>query len=85
MANSDFNWTDEQIEAAGLDKKRINSVVQRLKGVVKDLNAMRLAIYTASDIANIHPCDLHPQRDGGIGDQDCIIAEVRGPFDGGDW
>lgn len=85
MANHDFGWTDEQIEAAGLNKKRINSVVQRLKGIAKDLNDMGLDLYVTPYWAHIHQKDVHPQRDGGISDKECVIAEVRGPFDGGDW
>jgi hypothetical protein len=80
-----FEWSDEQLLAEGLDKKRIKNLLRTLDRVVLELDDLDLAVYVASDRLNLHQKSRHPQSDPNFPDYEAIIASLPGPFDGGDW
>jgi hypothetical protein len=81
-----LNWTDEQLEAVGLDPKKVESIVRRLRKISEEMRALDLNIYGASGSGHL----MHASRPSHTGpgqrpDQDAPIASVGLGFDGGDW
>jgi hypothetical protein len=80
-----IQWTDEQLAVAGIDKKRLKSLVRRLKRCSKDMRAMGFKIYGESGCGLlIH--DSRPDHDDRErADYGSIVADVGFGFDGGGW
>jgi hypothetical protein len=86
-----IEWSDEQLEAAGIDKKALQSLVRRLERCSKDMARMGLHLYGASGSG----CLIHESRpthiwtgrgsSGQKADQGSVVADVGLGFDGGDW
>jgi len=82
---SGWMWGDEQLKEAGVEKEVVHRIIRCLRTIVRELDGSDLAIYVASDSANIHQKSRHPHADQYNADPECVIAYVNGPFDGGDW
>lgn len=81
-----IEWDDDQLAAAGIDRKQLESLVRRLTRCGKDMQALGLHLYGASG----HGCLIHSSRpahgDTGRADQGSVVATIYpGHFDGGDW
>ena len=81
-----LDWTDEELEDAGLDPKRVRALVRKLRSASKELQAMDLKVYGASGGGHL----IHASRPthNGINatpDQEASIADLGNGFDGGDW
>jgi hypothetical protein len=82
-----IEWTDEQLEAAGLDKKKIEKITRRFRKLSKEMDEMGLTVYGASGSG----CLIHVSRPthndalGAAPDQGSVIAHLGRGFDGGDW
>jgi hypothetical protein len=80
-----INWSDEQLAAVGIDKKRLISLIRRLRRCSKDLEAMNFKIYGESGRGLlIH--DSRPDHDDqSRADYGSVVADVGYGFDGGGW
>jgi len=84
-----MNWNDEQLEDAGLDKKKVESIVRRLNKLGREMDSMGLSIYGASGSGNLIHVS-HPTHNDSMNckpDYDSVIAYIdgSGTWDGGDW
>lgn len=86
--NGWIKWSDDQLNSAGIDKKKLQSLVRRLSRCSKDMSEMGLHIYGASGSGNL----VHESRpthgfvhNGMQPDQGSVVAFVGIGFDGGDW
>ncbi len=83
-----IEWTDEQLKAAGIDKRKLQSLDRRLNQCAKDMRELGLHLYGAAGTGClIHKSrPTHIDRPGGeTADQGSIVASVGDGFDGGDW
>ena len=88
-----LNWTDEQLEKAGLDRKKVESIERRLSRLGREMQSMGLSIYGAGGSGNlVHhsrpPHKDHPLRPSiQVEDYGSVIAALDGvcQWDGGDW
>jgi hypothetical protein len=83
-----LNWTDEQLEEAGLDRKKVESIARRLSRLGREMQGMGLSIYGASGTGNLihtsRPTHTEPRQQP---DFDAPVAFLEGvsTWDGGDW
>jgi hypothetical protein len=88
-----LNWSDEQLEKAGLDRKKVESIERRLSRLGREMQKMGLYIYGASGSGNLVHSSRPPHTDHPtmpsiqIEDYGCVIANLDGvtQWDGGDW
>lgn len=82
-------WTDEQLKQAGIPKRKLASLVKRLRKCSAEMAEMGLHVYGASGSGNlIHKSrPTHTDEIGGYGKPDTgsVVARVGNGFDGGDW
>jgi hypothetical protein len=81
-----IKWTDEQLEAAGLDKKKVVKMVGQFRKLSKEMLKMGLYVYGASGTGNlIH--NSRPTHNGRAAepDRESPIADLGYGYDGGDW
>ncbi len=82
-----IDWTDEQLEEAGIDKKKLQSLVRRLRKISREMSEMGLWVYGASGTG----CLVHKSRGThddtrqGWPDYGSVVADIGRGFDGGDW
>lgn len=84
-----INWTDEQLANAGIDKKKLTSLVRRLRQCAIDMESLGLHIYGASGSGHLihhsRPTHIDDRASNGIADQGSCVADIGQGFDGGDW
>lgn len=84
-----IEWTDEQLASAAIDKKKLASLVKRLRKCSADMRALGLYVYGASGSGNLvhNSRPTHIDRPGlsSTPDFGCVVARVGEGFDGGDW
>lgn len=86
-----LNWTDEQLDEAGLDKKKVSSLVRRLRQCSKEMAKMGLHVYGANGTGNLVHVSRPTHMDKGerghlcLPDHGCVVADLGNGFDGGDW
>jgi hypothetical protein len=84
-----INWTDEQLEEAGIDKKKLKSLVRRLRKCSIDMRELDLHVYGASGSGHLihtsRPTHVDQRGTNGIADQGSCVADLGEGFDGGDW
>jgi hypothetical protein len=82
-----IEWSDEQLDAAQIDPRKLASLVRRLERCGKDMAVMGLHMYGASG----HGCLIHNTRpthsqSGSKADYGSPVAKIPfGHWDGGDW
>lgn len=81
-----WEWDDEQLEEAGLDKAKVASIARRFARVVEDMEKIGLRCYLNNDNASLYQAGRHPNGDDGK-DQSLVIVHIGtgGTWDGGDW
>lgn len=86
---SDIEWTDEQLQEARIDKKKLKSLVRRLRRCSKDMSDLGLHLYGASGSGNLihrsRPTHIDKPGFRSESDMGSIVARVGQGFDGGDW
>ena len=84
-----LKWSDEQLRAAGLEKRKVNSIVFRLRKISEEMRAMGLSVYGASGSGHLMHSSrpTHIDLPGGAtkADMDSPVAWIGFGFDGGDW
>lgn len=82
------NWTDKQLKEAGIDKRKLKSLVRRLRKCAEDMKELDLHVYGASGSGHL----IHSSRPthfrsilGVYADQESSVASLGQGFDGGDW
>lgn len=82
-----LDWTDEELAEAGLDKKKVESIVRRLNKIGKEMEEMNLSVYGASGDGHLIHVSRPTHTDDGSVHRDASIASLRGNlrWDGGDW
>jgi hypothetical protein len=89
-ANELIEWTDEQIEEAGIDRNRLVKIIQLLRSASDLMTGTGLHVYGESGSGNIVHSSrpTHSGRKGSVGDvadYGSVIADVGLGFDGGGW
>jgi hypothetical protein len=81
-----INWTDEELESAGIDKSKLKSMVARFKRLSREMHEMGLHVYGQSGTGHL----IHSSRPTHSGrkcdaDHGSSVAHIGQGFDGGDW
>lgn len=81
----DINWDDDQLRAAGINKRKLVALVKRLRDCSRRLRELNLYVYGESGAGHlIHTSrpthDTHHDADLGS-----VVASVGFGFDGGGW
>jgi len=83
-----IEWTDEQLAAAGINKRKLASLVKRLRKCSDDMRAMGFEVYGNGTGHLVHSSrPTHVDAPGGElrPDFGCVVASVGEGFNGGDW
>ena len=84
----DLEWDDEQLEEAGLDKKKVLSIARRLRKLSSEMSELGLSVYGMSGSGCLTHVSrsTHSQKDSYAEERDfgAIVAYVGSGFDGGD-
>lgn len=80
----ELDWTDEQLEEAGLDKQKVLSIARRLAKISTEMREIGLSVYGCNNRGFLvhHSRPTHP--DGSTGDTSAFIVDLGRGFDGGD-
>ena len=84
----EIEWTDEQLEAAGLDPKKVLSIAKRLSKLSVEMRSMGLSVYATNGSGNLVHVSVGThidERGREAENRDSVICNVGGGFDGGDW
>ena len=82
----ELEWTDEQLEEAGLDKRKVLSIARRLSKLSEEMQALGLSVYGAGSGTGFLMHRSRPSHgDNATADRDSPIADVGTGFSGGDW
>lgn len=82
-----IDWTDEQLQEAGIDRERLLKIIRHLRKASELMWGTGLHVYGASSTGHI----VHSSRPthAMYGDNKCdygsVIASVGEGFTGGDW
>lgn len=80
-----IRWTDEELNSAGIDRKRLEHLVRSLRKASKELTAMGLTVY-GSDGTGYLIHRSRPEHDDQMNMiENAIVADVGFGFDGGGW
>lgn len=86
---SKIRWTDEQLAAAGIDKKKLQLLVRKLNDAANLMDEMDMQIYGAAGSGNLihrsRPTHIDLPSGDHRADQGSVVAWVGEGFDGGDW
>ena len=82
-----INWTDEELEAAGIDKAKLKSMVNRFKRLSREMKGMGLHVYGQSGTGHLIHCSrpTHLDDRGCSADHGSSVAFIGNGYDGGDW
>jgi hypothetical protein len=86
-----LDWSDEQLEEAGLDPARVRSIVRRFRRLSSEMQSMGLHVYGNAGTGLLIHESRPTHRDDtanslcGVADHDSTIANLGPGFDGGDW
>ena len=79
-----LEWSDEQLEEAGLDKGKVESIARKLKKLSQEMEDLGLSVYGNGTGHLIHVS--HPTHDDNEkADTGSIVAMLGRGFTGGDW
>lgn len=82
---AEIRWTDAQLAEAGIDKKRLKSLVLKLSRCAEQMQTMGLSIYGESGGGHlIHTSRPTHDRQYNA-DLGSVVAYVGSGFDGGGW
>lgn len=86
-----IDWTDEQLEEAGIDKARLIKIIRHLKSASDLMWGTGLHVYGGSSTGHI----IHSSRPthssnnnrakADVADLGSVVASVGEGFSGGDW
>jgi hypothetical protein len=80
-----IKWTDEQLKAAGIPKRRLAALVRKLADCSRTMQQLGLSVYGSDGSGHL----IHrsrPEHDKkGKADFGAIVASVGLGFDGGGW
>lgn len=81
-----IEWTDEQLAEAGIDKKRLKSIIRKLEAASAKMEGTGLHVYGESGFGHLvhrsRPEHFGREREADFG---AVIANVGPGFDGGGW
>lgn len=82
-----LDWTDEELEEAGMDPAKVASIVRRLRRLSRDMREQGVHVYGASGNGHlVHPSrPTHSDHGRNAPNTDAPIADLGPGFDGGDW
>lgn len=85
-----IKWTDDQLKAAKIPKRKLQALVKRLERCSKEMAELQLEVYGASGSGHLihrsRPTHIDtPGVNGGKADFGSIVASVGFGFNGGDW
>jgi hypothetical protein len=80
-----LDWSDEELAEAGLSRKRVESIVRRLRRISGEMRDLQLHVYGASGSGHLMH-ESRPSHDPrGKAHPENSIAHLGLGFDGGDW
>jgi hypothetical protein len=81
----DIEWSDEQLRAAGVPKRRLAALVRKLRECSETMRQLGLTVYGVDGSGHlVH--DSRPEHDSqGRADFGAIVARVGYGFNGGGW
>lgn len=84
-----IEWTDDQLKAAGINKRKLKKVVRLLEESSALMWSMGLHVYGASGsgclVHKSRPTHIDTPMGNSKADQGCVVARVGEGYDGGDW
>ena len=84
-----IEWDDGQLMDAGIDKRKLVSLVRRLESCGRDMDLMGLQLYghgSGTGALTHDSRQTHSGKDGETADRGSVVASLRnGIWSGGDW
>jgi hypothetical protein len=81
----DIRWTDEQLKAAGIDKRKLKKLLRLLREAGVLMNTMSLEVYGESGSGNLIHRSRPTHDTSGKADLGSVVANVGFGFNGGGW